>query len=705
MSSNHTVLYFTQELTRLLKTAQEEWGISVESAKGNRTSPEVKPFPQSLSVHPLGPVNMSQLATEFSKNINMLREILKRFRDSLLSAANCGPQAEQHIRKYIHNLKEKAQITGILTDTQENLNICKGMILDACTDYMDDSHLTMKQVVRIAQDHGTGTLIEKTAEQIGTSRTNLAIVLKLIVLDVEFEDTSQQILKARVNYGSETLQDPNVDNLLTTQLQSRNFKLFRKNFSALHKLDEFCKTYMGNDFFFERMKSLGTDIFSIYERERAIVQDDTSRILTHGHGLPLNNMDKIGPSIAFWAPRYVILETNWELTVIKQILNRGQMNVMHDSLKRFHRLWITMEESHVMNVFLPSNTSYLLAGDDIDENLKQSFDVVPDTTCANIASHITSEPSPPLKFIYPKKSATEGATESAYVHFVAWLEPAVYVSDSVARAIGNLASIKSRGHIVSSMFDSSNMIETVSLEKLLIQDAVPNPTLATLSSSLSLETRWEMQIDELSPLQRYSFASHGQTYARKVDRIPFIHPVDLYEAIKALRQQLTFNTIFQSIFNSTSYRPTSHFAHSEETMFGENISSSINIKVMTQEPPKQMLLTLELPKQPPLSLQIVILAEDGQPYVMTLQGESAEYDRKMTQVLQLCQNVPMLVRWIWKSMLNSDVAADEDMSDANIIETSDVQPFTLEELKELSDDGVPKKDELKEILKRIGARW
>ncbi|CAG8434639.1 12369_t:CDS:10 [Ambispora gerdemannii] len=670
MSSNNTVLYFTQELTRLLKAAQEEWGVSAESTKENRASSEAKTFPQSLSVHPLGPVNMSQLAAEFSKNISMIREILKRFRDSLHNAASCGPQAESHIRKYIHNLREKAQITGILTDTQENLTICKGMILDACTDYMADSQLTMKQV--------------------------------------EFDEISQQISKVRVNYGSETAQDPNVDNLLTAQLQSRNIKLFRKNFSALHKLDEFCKNYSENDFFFERIKSLSTDIFSIYERERVIVQDDTSRILTHGHGLPLNNMDKIGPSIAFWAPRYVILETNWELTVVKQILNQGQISVMHDSLKRFHRLWITMEESHVMNEFLPSNTSYLLVGDDIDENLKSRFDVIPDATCTNITSHITSEPSPPLKFICPKKDAIE----SAYVQFVAWLEPAVYVSDSVARTIGNLASIKSRGHIVSSMFDSSNMVEAISLEKLLIQDAVPNPTLATLSSSLSLEARWEMQIDESSPLQIYSFASQDQTYARKIDRIPFIHPVDLYEAIKLLRQQLTFNTIFQSIFNSTSYRPTSHFVHSEETMFGETIPSSINLKVMTQEPPKQMLLTLELPKQSSLSLQIVILTEDGQPYVVTLQGESAEYDRKMTQVLQMCQNVPMLVRWIWKSMMSSDVAADDgissivvkineddgehqngnesvaplviQMQDANIIETGDVQPFTLEELKDLS---------------------
>ena len=47
----------------------------------------------------------------------------------------------------------------------------------------------------------------------------------------------------------------------------------------------------------------------------------------------------------------------------------------------------------------------------------------------------------PLKFIHPKANSLP----SARVHFVAVLEPPVYVSDSVARALGNLAAITSRG--------------------------------------------------------------------------------------------------------------------------------------------------------------------------------------------------------------------------------------------------------------------
>jgi hypothetical protein len=52
-----------------------------------------------------------------------------------------------------------------------------------------------------------------------------------------------------------------------------------------------------------------------------VTSGDVPKILNEGHGIPLFNVDRVGPSIAYWAPKHLIMEIDWKL--IKDIIIQG----------------------------------------------------------------------------------------------------------------------------------------------------------------------------------------------------------------------------------------------------------------------------------------------------------------------------------------------------------------------------------------------
>ncbi|CAG8501940.1 14005_t:CDS:2, partial [Acaulospora colombiana] len=171
---------------------------------------------------------------------------------------------------------------------------------------------------------------------------------------------------------------------------------------------------------------------------------DIPQVLLDGHGIPLLHVERVGPSIAYWAPKSRIIETNWN--VVKYIMERGENC---DYARPFHRLWIMMEESKSPHVFLPSERNqYLIDESDDEFELMQSYGVVPDITFSLLQT---------LKFLQPK----EGSTDSALVQFVLWLEPPVHVADTIAREIGTLSGF------YASVGSEKRDTQSLSLEQLL----------------------------------------------------------------------------------------------------------------------------------------------------------------------------------------------------------------------------------------------
>ncbi|CAG8432690.1 5672_t:CDS:2 [Diversispora eburnea] len=200
----------------------------------------------------------------------------------------------------------------------------------------------------------------------------------------------------------------------------------------------------------------------------------------------------------------------------------------------------------------------------------------------------------PLKFLQPK----ENSSISANLQFVLWLEPPVYVTDTVAK---NLAGF---------FFNRTEKYDpqSLSLEQLLIEEAVPSIKFSA-NRDINSDVRWEKKFDDSSYLQVYSYDTKSFTNAKKI----------------LLRQQLIYNALFQSCFNSSTYKPLSKsnqpFQTSSLDIQSDESDDSqlktIKIHVQTTDPPNSLSVTFQVPEiSASISLQISNI-QDSQPFVLS----------------------------------------------------------------------------------------
>ncbi|CAG8799965.1 18289_t:CDS:2, partial [Gigaspora rosea] len=234
---------------------------------------------------------------------------------------------------------------------------------------------------------------------------------------------------------------------------------------------------------------------------------DIQKMLTDGHGIPLFHVERVGPSIAYWAPKFRIHETDWNN--VKNIIAKGDSC---ESLGSFYQLWIMMEESRSRNTFLPiERNHYLIEENDDEYELLQSYDFMPqDLTFPLLPT--------PLKVLQQPK---DGSQTSANIQFVLWLFPPVYVTDTVAKEIEDLAGF----------FGSRIMTDdpkSLSLEQLLISDIVPP---AKMTRGSAMDVSWEKKFEDSPYIQMYTL-DMKHTNAKKIERFPFIYPFQIFSFIE-----------------------------------------------------------------------------------------------------------------------------------------------------------------------------
>ncbi|CAG8547103.1 4654_t:CDS:10 [Acaulospora morrowiae] len=629
-TNSKKILSLIRELRDLIKNAQEQWNIPVKSpgTTGDRSKEAVA---IANVVHPLGPINVVGLSKEFSQKIESISSLIASYQRTTVQEIAQITGMDPMVKKYLSYLKDESKNLNSLSEVQENIKICKNLALDACQN-------TFKFVIQQTTD-----VSKKLGFRINTDiEGTLSMWGSIIVMDINFDEAANKIIKVTINIASESHQndkDDLVDNLLTQQLSDfKNFKLFQKNLQALATLDTLSKINHPLDCFL-CIKCIANDIKSIYDKEFSASGGDIPKIMTDGHGIPLFHVERVGPSIAYWAPRSRILEMDWD--VVKYVMEKGEN---HNYMRNFHRLWITMEETRSAQVFLPPERNHYLIDEDDDEfELMQRYDIVPDDITFLLLPT-------PLKFLQPK----ENSIGSTFVQFVSWLEPPVYAVDTIAKAIGSLS-----GFFFSSGSEKRDP-QSLSLEQLLIEDVISSVKSSSSDRGTSSEIRWEKKFDDSPYVQVYSYDTKSHTDAKKIERIPFIHPYQIFSSFKFLRRQLVFNTLFQSCFNSSTYKPFSKSQNTsaEATIFEESQPTDIQVHVQIIDPPNSLSVTFQVPEiVASVSLQITIL-EDSRLYVLPqILGERNDNrvitDELLTRVLQICQDVPMLVRWTLKSLLNN----------------------------------------------------
>nr|CAG8446056.1 12714_t:CDS:10 [Entrophospora candida] len=564
----HTIL---GELQSLIIDIQEQYEVSTR---------QNTPIPNAI--HPLGPVNLASVSIEFKEKIDLIKHIISKFRTSLIFEAtaqhNIIVGLEQTIKRYTGELQEESNRLSPLTELHKDIKICKELALDACQDMGAAFKFVIQETVNLAKKFG---LQVYELDRKGAHSTQ-SISGSIHLLDIQFNESINQINKVTI----------------TGQILATLETLSTNN----ENLDTFLC-----------MRRINKDISSNTE-------GNISQILIEGHGIPLFHMDYIGPSIVYWAPKYKVIETDWNF--VKNVLISDENN---EIFKSFYRMWITMEESQTINKFLPIESierKHLIENMDDESDLMNNFDIISDLQFPTLPNQ--------LNFLEPK----EKFAVVAPVKYVAWLEPPLFVADNIAREIGKSVGVINKDSFpigVSGGFDNRDT-QSLSLEELLSFDDSPY-------------------------LQVYSLNSKSCcTSSKRIDRLPFTNPVQIYRILKLLRQQLVYNTLFQSCFNSFTYKPSQPKQNRMDVDVEGVSSRKLEIRFNVIDPPNKFSISFQptnLASSSFIFLQITIQQDSR--LLVTSQltsnvGETILDDKKLTKVLEICQNIPMLIEWVLKAL-------------------------------------------------------
>ncbi|KAG0370484.1 mediator of RNA polymerase II transcription subunit 1-domain-containing protein [Gamsiella multidivaricata] len=679
-----TVQEHLRELQSLVQDSLKQWNLATTTAAATALAAQSSPNRMSNDLHPLGPVQVGTLQRDYKEKIAALRAICLSFAQGPLHHSLNGGDSSSAptFRKYSSLLKEETVLDEAVHSVKTSLKQCQKTLCAASQDGNIKTEHLISTIRDMATDLGLECYLETGSRTEGLLPVStLTIGGNVIVIDIDV-DSAGAILRIKVSYASEIHQDERIDRLLAQNLRckcgkliqsvpekgkaaeaslthlpdcSRDFKTFSRNLKALATLDSFSKKYPNVDFF-HNIRSMDMDLKELFKREMSITGRDLHRVFTQGHGIPMMHAVLAGPSIAYWASKEDLLDVSWEYlaTAVEQGAN--------DRIKiPFHRICIAMEESTTSSAgCLPLTRSGFL----LSEEETHSLSTVPYGSIMNDQGSVnaTTILQQPLKWIVP---STDPAVEAAYI---AVLHPPVVVAEEVAKQLAALSNQAGLNTTMGSHKDPGYL----SLQERLINQNIE-------------QTQWEITLDQgpNTVRQFYSF-DRTKNEARLIHRIPFAHISQIYICTKLLRQQMAFNTLFQSCFKETT--PIDETKQRMATIHpgnnNDDKSLEVAIVIQTPQPPNMILASFLNPyTETSMLVEILIDAGSGLPSVRFMNGVSAagntglsmgyngassmgdqhqqqQQDQQFSvegetlrRVLQTCDSIPILVRWILKRSL------------------------------------------------------
>ncbi|KAF9952574.1 hypothetical protein BGZ72_006111 [Mortierella alpina] len=669
-----TVREHLRELQALVQDSLRQWNLATDTASAATLAGQSNPNRLIHELHPLGPVQVGTLQRDFKEKVAAIRAICLSFAQGPLhQSLNGGDSSNlQQFKKYAALLKDETQLEEALSSVKLSMTQCQNTLRAAS----QDGNIKKDHLINTIRDMSTKLGLECYLET-GSRPNNLLPVSTLtiggnvIVVDIDVESTGA-ILRVKVSYASEIHQDERIDRLLAHNLRckcgkllqtketdkpsdvslthsadcSRDFDAFSKNLKALATLDSFTKKYPNIDFF-HNIRAMDLDFKELFKREMSLTGGDLQRVFREGHGLPMTHAVLPGPSVAYWASKADLLDVSW--VVLSAAIEQGA----NEKIKvPFHRICIIMEESTQSACgYLPTERSGFLLSQEETSNLS----TVPYGSIMNDQGSVsgTTVLQQPLRWIVPN---TDSSVEATYV---AVLHPPVVVAEEVAK---QLAALSNQAGLSSTMGYHRDP-GYLSLQELLINQNIE-------------QTQWEIVLDQGAGAVRqlYSF-DRTKNEARLLHRIPFTHISQVYLCTKILRQQLSFNTLFQSCFKETAVADATRQRTTAVTAIrpglNEDPTLEVSIVVQTPQPPNMIMVSFMNPyTESHMVLEILIDAGTGLPTArLIISGQTpgsfnsastgvdvnlggrldaafaVESDR-LTKVLQTCDNIPILVRWV-----------------------------------------------------------
>ncbi|KAF9330668.1 hypothetical protein BG006_006376 [Podila minutissima] len=681
-----TVQEHLRELKTLVHDSLKQWNLSTDTTAATNLVGMSNPTRMANELHPLGPVQVGVLQKEYKEKIAAIRAICYSFAQGPLHQSLNGGDSSlaPAFRKYSTVLKDESQLEEGVTAVKASMKECQNTLRAASQDGSVKTDYLLGTVKEMATGLGLECYEETTNKPTVSPLpvSTLTIGGTVIVIDIEIESTGT-LLKVKVDYSATIHQDERIERLLAHNLRckcskliqvipenkkeatlahlpdcSRDFGTFYRNLKALATLDSFQKKYPNIDFF-HNIRSIDVDLKELFRREMLITNKDLQKVFTQGHGIPFTHAELPGPSVAYWASKADLLDVSWEAltTAVEQGANE-KVKVP------FHRISITMEEAMASTSgYLPNTRSGFL----LSEEETQTLNSVPYGTIMTDQGSVSATTilQHPLRWVVPN---SEPSVEAAYVGI---LHPPVVVSEEVAKQLAALSNQAGLNATMGIHKDPGYL----SLQEMLINQNIE-------------QAQWEIVLDQGPNAIRQLFSfDRTKNEARLIHRIPFTHISQVYMCTKLLRQQLTFNTLFQSCFNETQLDGTTKRLASS-ILPGSDSSLEVSIVVHTPQPPRTLLASFLNPyTETNMILEIQIDAGTGQPSVQltsnstqnsyssmgedsTRQGMELQQDfqqpsshasgqqeqftieaAKLTEVLRLCDSVPILVRWVLKKSL------------------------------------------------------
>ncbi|KAF9313828.1 hypothetical protein BG003_004757 [Podila horticola] len=668
-----TVQEHLRELKTLVHDSLKQWNLSTDTTAATNLVSMSNPTRMANELHPLGPVQVGVLQKEYKEKIAAIRAICYSFAQGPLHQSLNGGDSSlaPAFRKYSTVLKDESQLEEGVTAVKASMKECQNTLRAASQDGFVKSDYLLGTVKEMATGLGLECYEEITNKPTVSPLpvSTLTIGGTVIVIDIEVESTGT-LLKVKVDYSATIHQDERIERLLAHNLRckcskliqvvpenkkeatlthlpdcSRDFDTFYRNLKALATLDSFQKKYPNIDFF-HNIRSIDLDLKELFRREMLITNKDLQKVFTQGHGIPFTHAELPGPSVAYWASKADLLDVSWE--VLTTSVEQGA----NEKVKvPFHRISITMEEAMASTSgYLPNTRSGFL----LSEEETQTLNSVPYGTIMTDQGSVnaTTILQHPLRWVVPH---SEPSVEAAYVGI---LHPPVAVSEEVAKQLAALSNQAGLNATMGMHKDPGYL----SLQEMLINQNIE-------------QAQWEVVLDQGPNAIRQLFSfDRTKNEARLIHRIPFTHISQVYMCTKLLRQQLTFNTLFQSCFNETQLDGITKRLAS--ILPGGDSSLEVSIMIHTPQPPRTLLASFLNPyTETNMTLEIQVDAGTGLPSVQLIsnsthsnsyasmgedgaQGMELQQQEqftveaaKLTEVLRLSDSVPILVRWVLKKSL------------------------------------------------------
>ncbi|KAG0175982.1 hypothetical protein DFQ29_006719 [Apophysomyces sp. BC1021] len=634
-------------LQDLLRDLRKQWPILQKSSE--------QPPTALNELHAFGRVNLDKVRQEFSQHINSIRSLCSQFETEVLGdVMKLGPGADPAFRKHFTHLKEQAALESTVMRIKDCLRHTKEYLETSLNEEELNPKIEMQRLEKVAQSMGLVTFVDSSQElEPGVPLTTITLGGKVIVVDIDMDDAGR-VLRTKVTYVSDAQQhdhDERIDRMLAENLQSRDYELFQRNLGTLALLDHLNVKYTPVDFFLI-IKGLLADMKLVYNQETLMLSEDVASVLMEGHGIPNLYLDYPGITLSYWIQKEFMLGTNWD--EVRQQLEQDQN---HPSLSRAAKLQISFEESLNPQSFLPpSRKNYLLGFDETEDSVKdeygEHFKVVKETASPKFMQ--------PLRFVKPLQTHPESS--AIPIRFVTNLDPPVPACDSVVRKLMTITDLAKEGTDLWLYFNTKMLCHT-SYRKRILYRVVTGRALGESDVQCEQTQSYESMCDQVYKLKA------AVNPGKLIRRIPFSHPVQLFNIIQCLRQQQMFNTLFQSIFNKSTFasqQETSRQSLSlDDILARSQTDDKVRIEVNVADAPQLLHITLSPPPTSTNPLTLISLSIDipadtpAQPTVKLHPPYSSNSsdnvswnhqifdEEKMTRVLQTGHHIPLLIRWLW----------------------------------------------------------